>query len=363
MKFFHLEREFFRYKPEYLAAIEKVLDSGLYLEGKLQEEFEQKFAQYTGAKYAVALGSGADALTMALLANGIGNGDEVITTNFAPAAHLYPILRAGARPVFVDIDPKTGMMDYSQLEQAITPFTRAIIPFHFHGYCDDMDQITAFARKHNLTVIENAWQAVGTFFNGKHVGTFGKMGVFSFYPTTTLGGFGDSGAIITDDRDVYDLLVKMRHSEHFDQNIARKTFISRMNEIQAAFLIIKMKYLRDMVFRRQRIAHLIKESLPELNFIQPRPGCEPNYYVLTFLHPDREKMIDYLDKMGLHLNVYYPYVLNKLDKSNPLYYKHYPVSEMFSKQIVSLPPCAELSKYEVEKMINIIKSFYDGQEQ
>ncbi len=360
MKFFHLEREFFRYKPEYLAAIEKVLDSGLYLEGKLLDEFEETFAKYIGARYVVALGSGADALTMALMVCNIGHGDEVITTNFAPAAHLFAIRRSGATPVFVDIDPRTGMMDYRQLEEVITPFTRAIIPFHLHGYCEDMEEINYFARQHDLIVIENAWQAVGTYFNGKHVGTFGKLGVFSFYPTTTLGGFGDSGAIVTDDEYLYQLLKKMRHSEHFDPNIARKTFISRMSEIQASFLLVKMKYLRDMVYRRQKIAYKIMERLPELDFIEPRPGCEPNYYVLTFLSDQREKMRKYLDENGLHLNIYYPYVLNKLDKSNPLYYKDYPVSEKFTEKIVSLPPCAELSNFEVDKIINIVKSFYEN---
>ncbi len=362
MKFFHLEREFFRYKPEYLAAIEKVLDSGLYLEGKLLDQFEQVFAHYTGAKYVVALGSGADALTMALMACDIGPGDEVVTTNFAPAAHLYAITRSGARPIFVDIDPHTGMMDYSLLERSITPFTRAIVPFHFHGYCEDMKQINDFARAHGLIVIENAWQAIGTFFNGRHVGTFGRMGVFSFYPTTTLGGFGDSGAIATDDKDLHELLKKMRHSEHFDTQIARKTFISRMSEIQASFLLVKMRYLRDLVYRRQKIAHKITERLPEVNFLVPRQGCEPNYYVLSFLSDRREQMIKYLDEHGLHLNVYYPYVLNKLDKSNPLYYKQYPVSQDFSRRIISLPPCAELSSFEVDKLIDMVKSFYDEQQ-
>ncbi len=361
MKFFHLEREFFRYKPEYLAAIEKVLDSGSYIEGHLLDEFEEKFAQFIGSKYAVALGSGADALTMSLKACNIGIGDEVITTNFAPAALLVSIVNSGARPIFVDIDPQTGMMDYSLLDQAITPFTRAIVPFHFNGFCEDMDKINEFAQQHNLLVIENAWQAVGTYFKGKHAGTFGKVGVFSFYPTTTLGGFGDSGAIVTDDKDLYELLKKMRHSEHFDINIERKTFISRMNEIQAAFLLVKLRYLEDSVYRRQTIAQNIMQRLPDVNFLSPRIGCEPNYFLLSFITEQREKLLKFLAENDVHLNVYYPYVLNKLDKSNPLYYKQYPASEKLSKQIIALPPSVDMTKLEVDKIVSLIQKFYNEQ--
>jgi len=359
MKFFHLERDYFRHKSEYLAALEKVLDSGSYLEGEQLQKFEQKFADYIGAKYVIALGSGSDALTMALMVANIGQGDEVITTNYAPAVHLYAIIRSGAKPIFIDVDPHTAMMDIKKIETAITPYTRAIIPFHFHGYCDDIEKILDIANKHRLIVIENAWQAVGTYFNNKHVGTFGKLGVFSFYPTTTLGAFGDCGAIATNDKAIYETLTKIRHSEHFHVNLARKTFVSRMTEIQAAILNIKMKYLKDLVYRRQRIANKIIEQLPYIDYIKPRKGCIPNYYILSFTVKEREKMRDNLRKQGLNLNVYYSYVLNKLDKTNILFYKDYPVSQQFAKTILSLPPCGELSNFEVEKLINIIKSFYE----
>ncbi len=359
MKFFHLEREFYRYKSEYLAAIEKVLNSGIYLEGDLLRKLEEVFARFVGASYVVGVASGVDALALALKVLDIGPGDEVITTNFAPAAHLMAILEAGARPVFVDVDAKTGLMRHDLLEEALTPYTRAVIPFHIFGYCENMDEINAFADKHGLFVIENAWQAISTYYKDKHVGTLGTIGVFSFYPTTTIGGFGDAGILVTQDSKIYEKLLKIRHADHFDVNLARKTMVSRMSEIQAAFLLVKMKYAKDQEYRRFKMAKKIMSELPFVDFIKPAKYCKPNYHLLTFITESRDEMKHFLEKNKLPVHIYYPYVLNKLDKTNPLYYKTFPGSDRISKMVLSLPACSELSAVEVNKLISIIKDFYE----
>ncbi len=296
IQFNDLKLQYEKIKDEINAVIDRVLGSGWYILGEEVEKFEGEFAQYCGAKYAVGVGSGTEALHLALVALGIGAGDEVITVPNTAVATCSAISFARATPVFVDIDSKTYLMNPELLEQAITPRTKAIIPVHLYGQLCDMEQIMKVARLHKIPVIEDASQAHGAVYwntrentndkrqksgentGGKRAGTFGVMGCFSLYPTKNLGAFGDAGIIVTADEELYK---KLRLLRNYGQTTRYyhiiEGFNSRLDELQAACLRVKLRYLEQWNERRREIAGMYKSLIKNPVVTLPCEAPESTY--------------------------------------------------------------------------------------
>ncbi|NTU73618.1 DegT/DnrJ/EryC1/StrS family aminotransferase, partial [Candidatus Roizmanbacteria bacterium] len=260
------KREYKALKTEINAAIKRVLQSGWYILGPEGEAFEKEMAAYLGVKYCVAVGNGTDAITLALIAQGVGEGDEVITTNLTAFPTITGITRSGAQAVTADIDPHTGLINPAEIEKLITKKTKAIVPVHLYGQMCDIKPIMAIARKYNLIVVEDCAQAIGARQGAKTAGTIGTAGCLSFYPTKNLGAFGDGGAVITNSKQVYQKLLMLRNYGqrvryyHDEQGIN-----SRLDELQAAILRVKLKHLPNMIERRREIARFYDTHLKNID--------------------------------------------------------------------------------------------------
>jgi len=271
--FIDLNREYQSIEDEILTAIQRVFERGEFILGEELSLFEKEFSHYCGVKYGVGVGSGTDAIYLSLKASGIRDGDEVITVSHSFIATALAISFTEAKPVFVDIDPETYTLDPNCLESVLKKRrkrVRAILPVHIYGYPADMDSIMEIAKKYDLIVIEDACQAHGAEYKGRKVGSFGLMGCFSFYPTKNLGGYGDGGMIVTEDRKIYDKLLLLRnYGERKKYNHVVKGLNSRLDEIQAAMLRVKLKYLDAWNKNRREKAHLYVEKLKESEVICP----------------------------------------------------------------------------------------------
>ena len=231
-------------KDQLYPVLQDVIESGWYILGNRLKQFEKKFANYNGNIFCVGVASGTDAITLSLMALGIGYGDEVITTDITAYPTITAIENAGAVPVPVDIDPFTGIFDVLQIENAISPKTRAIVAVHLYGQCCDMEMLTALCRKHTLFLVEDCAQAAGSSFQGKKSGTYGQCGAFSFYPTKNLGAIGDGGAVVTDDECIYKRLVELRNYGQKNRYVHDSHGVnSRLDELQATVLDVKLEYL------------------------------------------------------------------------------------------------------------------------
>ncbi|MDA8083342.1 MAG: DegT/DnrJ/EryC1/StrS family aminotransferase [Nitrospiraceae bacterium] len=353
-----LKRQFNDIKDEICAVITEVLESSQYILGPKVVELEKQIAAYHGVRDAVGVASGTDALHLAVEALGIGEGDEVITTPFTFFATAEAIMYTGATPVFVDIEPDTMNIDPIEIEKKITERTRAIMPVHIFGHPADMDRIGSLAKKYDLKVIEDCAQSFGAEFNGKKTGSFGDAGCFSFYPSKNLGAYGDGGMILLDDSAVTADIRKLRN--HGSRGMYRHEcvgFNSRLDEIQAAILLVKFRRIDAYNDLRRQKAALYNELLTgDIELPVERPGCRHVYHQYTIRTDNREKVQKVLQENGASSVVYYPVPVHLQEAVSILGYKKgdLPVAEAAAEKVLSLPVYPELEESSIREIAEII---------
>lgn len=346
--------------------IQRVLAGGQYILGQEVEKFERAFAHFVGTKYAVGVASGTDALLISLMALGVKAGDEIITTPFTFISTATVIIRLGARPVFVDIDLDTCNLDPDLIEQKITRRTRGIIPVHLYGTPCRMDKIRQIAKKHGLFILEDCAQACGATFHGKRVGTFSEFGAFSFYPTKTLGAFGDAGAISTNDRKLYEQAKSLRHHGESTRNHSYHHKLvginSRLDEIQAAILSTKLKHLTYWNRARRKAAEryhrLIQKFRLQVSIVSSNPPYGKSvFHQYVIRTRKRDQLRHSLLKGGIWVGVYYPVPLHLQPCFRFLGYQRgdFPQCESASAEVLSLPLYPQIDPADQNRVITEIK--------
>jgi dTDP-4-amino-4,6-dideoxygalactose transaminase len=354
-------------KDQVEAALSGVIGQGDFILGRAVTEFEQAFADYCQAGYAVGVDSGYSALKLALLAYNVGPGDEVITAANTFIATALAISNCGAKPVFVDIDPDTYNIDPEQIEAAITPRTRAIIPVHLYGQPADMDPIVGIARRHNLLLIEDAAQAVGARYKGRRIGSIGHAAGFSFYPSKNLGAFGDAGAVVTNDSAVADKVRLLRNvGQRVKYHHEVKGFNHRMDSIQAAVLRVKLPHLDGWNAARQQAAATYARFLAGLPVVTPAAPDEVEhiYHLYVVRLENRQELQDCLYDAGVATGLHYPLPIHLQPAYQELGYKRgdFPVTEAYAETILSLPMFPEITDKSVAYIANLIRTFFDMQD-
>jgi dTDP-4-amino-4,6-dideoxygalactose transaminase len=353
-------------REEVMAAVERVFDTQQFIMGAGVADFESAAAKYCQVKHAIGCASGSDALLMALMALGIGEGDEVITTSYTFFATASAITRVGARPVFVDIAYDDFNLDVDLIERAITPRTKAIMPVHLYGQCARMDVILDITRKHNLHVIEDAAQAIGSDFKGQRAGTMGAVGCFSFFPSKNLGGAGDGGMMTTNDDELAARLSILRvHGMEPKYYHSIVGICSRLDALQAAVLGVKLKYLDQWTAARQsnaaRYGQLFKEAgLTEI--ITPKVHSDGRhiFHQYTIRCPRRDELKAHLQAAGIGVEIYYPLPLHQQECFAFLGYKSgdLPTTEQAARECLSLPIYPELAAEQQQYVVEKIAEFY-----
>ena len=356
----NLKAQYTSIKDEVDEAIHRVLQQGQFILGPEIEAFETEMAIYCGTKFAVGVASGTDALHLALLACGVKSGDEVITTPFTFIATTEAIVNCGAIPIFVDIEPRTLNIDSTKIEAKITPKTKAIIPVHLYGLPAAMEEIIAIGKKHNIKVIEDCAQALGTNYKGQKVGTLGNAGCLSFFPAKTLGAYGDGGMVITDDSTIAERVRMLRvHGAKSSYYHVISGFNSRLDSIQATILRIKLKYLDTWIKLRQSNATLYSQLLKQIDGIEIpyTKGYALNYYTIRL--KGRDELRKHLKSKGIQTMVYYPLSLHLQEVYSYLGYKlgDFPESERAQEQVLSLPMYPELQHKQIRQIVNEIGDF------
>ncbi|MBI1171362.1 aminotransferase class V-fold PLP-dependent enzyme [bacterium] len=356
--FLDLQSQYRSIAPELQNAVLATLRSGSYILGEPVECFEENFASYCGTKYAIGVNTGTSALHLALLAAGIGPGDEVITVPMTFVATVAAILYTGATPVFVDIDPVTWNMDPRQIGAAITRRTRAILPVHLHGRLADMEAIRAIARLHDLVVIEDAAQAHGAERDGRRAGAFGDIGCFSFYPGKNLGACGEAGAVVTSNEAH---AAKIRCLRDWGQqgkyNHVMEGFNFRMDAIQGAILDVKLRHLEDWTKTRRAVANAYHAGLsPRIARAAGPFGPDHACHVYAIRVADRDGLRRRLEEVGVATNVHYPKPVHLQPAYARLGYKKgdFPVSEALAQTSLSLPIHPDLSARDVQQVIDAV---------
>jgi dTDP-4-amino-4,6-dideoxygalactose transaminase len=346
--FLDLKAQYESIKPEINGAIQQVLDSCAFAGGPFVEKFEKEWAAYCGVKHAVGVGNGTDALWLALLALGVGRGDEVITVASTFIATAEAISLTGATPVFVDIEDRHYTMDPQLLEGAITPRTKAVIPVHLFGQTSDMDPIIAITRRHGIPVIEDACQAHGATYKGKKAGSIGEAAAFSFYPGKNLGAYGEAGAVTTN-RD--DLAATMRMFRDHGQSKKYYHDIvgwnARMDGIQGALLSVKLKYLDGWnEKRRQWAAVYLAELGREKGIVTPsaRADCRHIYHVYAVRVKERDRVLAVLQAEGIGCGIHYPVPVHEQKAYGAKKMGSLPVAEKCAREFLSLPMYAEMGE-------------------
>jgi len=350
-------RDFEAHRDEYLAAFERVMRSGRLILGPETEAFEREFAAYVGTDYAVGMNSGTDALSLALLALGIGLGDEVIVPALTAPATATAIRSVGAFPRFVDVLPDTLTLDPRGLARAVSNRTRCIMPVHLFGCPVPMDEIVAFAERRGLEIVEDCGQGHGTLFGRRHVGTFGRIGCFSFYPTKNLGAFGDGGICVTDDPQLEAALRRLRcYGFDAERNVRVDGRNSRLDEVQAAMLRARLPRLDAGNARRREIAAIYRDRLQAADAELPHdvPGHAYHQFVLRV--PDRAALVEGLKRHGIGYGVHYPTPLHLMSAYLFMGYMtgDFPIAEEVSEQVVSLPLFPELTDAEAEHVCEVV---------
>lgn len=342
-------------------AIQNIMEHTDFILGQDVAKFEEEFAAYCGAKYAVGVSSGVAALELSLRAFGIGASDEVLIPAHTFIATAAAVTFVGAKPVFVDVDPITLTVDVTRLEEAITPRTKAIIPVHLYGLPADMDPILAIAKKYNLVVIEDACQGHGAAYRGLRTGNLGDAAAFSFYPTKNLGACGDAGMITTNDGRVADVARAMRNCGQRVKNVHELSpFNHRMDSIQAAILRVKLPHLNQWLEARRRLAELYKQFLSDAPVITPvePEGYRHIYHLYVIRIQDRDGLQAQLKERGIGTAIHYPIPVHQ----QPFYMQNgqtqgpYPVTEKICSEILSLPMYPELTEEQVEIVASEIKA-------
>jgi dTDP-4-amino-4,6-dideoxygalactose transaminase len=345
------------HKQEIDDAVNRVLESGSYILGNEVRAFEEEFAAYLGVNHSVGVGNGTEALHLALVACGIGHGDEVATVSHTAVATVAAIELAGARPVFVDIDPLTYNMEPEFLKKAITSKTKAVIPVHLYGHPAPMEEILAIAREYSLCVIEDCAQAHGANYRGKRVGSLGDMACFSFYPTKNLGALGDGGAVVTGNPDLAEKARLLREYGWAERYVSHTPgWNSRLDEVQAAILRVKLRYLDEDNGARTRTADLYVKGLAQTGLALPevRRSADHVYHLFVVGAADRDRLLAYLHTKNIGAAIHYPVPVHL----QPAYEKiavSLPNTEIAAREVLSLPIYPELAENQVQFVIDSIK--------
>ncbi len=351
-----LRKQYAALKEEIDAAMQQVATDARYILGPNVREFEREMADYCGSRYAIGVGSGTDALTLALRGLNVGAGDEVITTPFTFIGTTEAICVVGAKPVFVDIDPHTYNIDVQQIEQAVTPRTKAILPVHLYGQPCEMDRIVEIAEWHGLDIVEDCAQAIGATHRGQQVGTFGKAGCFSFFPSKNLGCFGDGGMVVTDDPQVYERVEMLRrHGGKVKYHHTEIGLNSRLDELQAAILRVKLPHLDSWSAARRRCAYQYNQLLRGMSSVESPaeiPSVEAVYHQYTVQVENRDAVSSLLTQAGIGNAVYYPVSLHLQEVHRNLNYRlgSFPHAEHASNRCLSLPMFPELEAAQQERV-------------
>jgi dTDP-4-amino-4,6-dideoxygalactose transaminase len=369
-----LKAQYLTIKEEIRSAIDEVLESQIFILGPKVEELEKSVAAYSQTKYGIGVSSGTDALLISLMAIDIQPGDEIITTPFTFFATAGVVARLKARPVFVDIDPVTFNIDPANIEKAITKKTKAIIPIHLFGQCADMDPIMAVAKTHGLSVIEDAAQSIGAEYKGRRAGSIGHLGIFSFFPSKNLGGFGDGGMVVTNDEKLFDKIKILRvHGSRpkYHHKIVGGNF--RLDSLQAAILSVKLKYLDDWSHGRQKNADEYDQKFKTSGLIEkgltvpPRAiyknGGDKNYHIYnqyTIRTKKRDELQAHLKNNAIGSEIYYPLPLHLQECFKELRYRRgdLPVSEEAAGSVLSIPIYPELTVEQRDYIFATIVGFH-----
>jgi dTDP-4-amino-4,6-dideoxygalactose transaminase len=355
-----LKAQYHRIKPEIDAAVTRVLESSQFVLGAEVAEFEREFAQYSGASECVALNSGTSALHLALLAVGVGPGDEVITVPFTFVASVAAVLYAGARPILIDIDRRSFTIDPSAIQAAITPRTKAILPVHLYGQPADLDPIIEIARRHGLAVIEDAAQAHGAKYKGRPVGSIGDISCFSFYPTKNLGAYGEGGAITTNNSEYAKKIRMLRDwGQDGKYHHVLRGYNYRMEGLQGAILRVKLRHLEKWTEARRAIAAQYDRLLADSGVELPAEMAEARhvYHVYTLRTEDRDGLQASLRADGIQTAVHYGLPAHLQPAYADLGYGvgSLPESEAAARQVLSLPIYPELSETAIAKVVSAVK--------
>ncbi len=347
---------------EIFTAIKAVIDSGSFAGGPFVETFEQQFAKFCKCEHAVGVGSGTEALWMALLALGVGDGDEVITVPNTFIATAEAISFCGAKPVFVDIDEHSYTINPELIEAAITPRTKAIIPVHIFGQMADMDSIMAIAKKHGLFVVEDACQAHGAEYKQRHAGSIGDAGCFSFYPGKNLGAFGEAGAVTTDNLELAQKICALRdHGQLKKNDHCVVGWNGRMDGIQGAVLSVKLKHLNGWnQIRQQNALQYNALLLDAKNIKTPRSSAynQHAYHIYSVRVPDRSRFMASMEKGGVSCGIHYPFPVHLQKAYAPLgkFQGSFPIAEKCANEFVSLPMCPMLNTEQIEYVSHQIRA-------
>lgn len=363
------------YKAGIDAAVRRVLESGAYILGPEVAAFEQEFSSYLGVKFGVGVASGTDALEIALRALDIGRGDLAFTVSHTAVATVAAIERAGATPVLVDIDPLSFTMDPGHLEATITGVLngkipvpgrpKAVIPVHLYGHPADMAAIQAIAQKYHLYLVEDCAQAHGAEIGGRKVGTFGHLAAFSFYPTKNLGAFGDGGLVVTDDEALKSKLIALRQYGWQTRYIsARPGINSRLDELQAAILRVKLPYLEQENSRRQEIADIYTKAIktPDLKSPARKDNVRHAYHLYVILVQPRQEFIEHLRQGAIGWGIHYPAPVHRqpaYQDSVPLGINGLPVTERISPNLLSLPLYPQMADDQVERVVAALRQWHN----
>jgi dTDP-4-amino-4,6-dideoxygalactose transaminase len=368
IKLLDLTRQYEIIKDEVVPVVMDIIESQSFVNGPVVDNFENAFAEFCGTKYAVGCSSGTDALLMSLIAMNIGCGDEVITVPFTFFATVEGIIRLGGTPVFVDIDEKTFNIDTTQIENAITEKTKAIIPVHLFGQCANMDEINRIAKKYNLKVIEDCAQAVGAEWNKQRAGSMGDAGCFSFFPAKNLGAFGDGGMVTTNDEELYHKMIRTRqhgidmknpyHYDHIGGNF-------RLDALQAGVLHVKLRYIESWARQRNNNAQIYNSCFQNKNnifiddLVVPHilPECYHVFNQYVIRSRKRDTLKRKLDIANIGCNIYYPYPIHTQECISAFGYKKgdFPITEKTCKEVLALPIYPELMNDEIHRVVDVIQ--------
>ena len=360
--YLNLAAQYHSIKPEIDSAIAGVLESSQFILGSEVAAFEKEFAEYCGASHAFGVNSGTSALHLAFLAAGIGPGDEVITSPFTFVASVAAIQYAGAKPVYVDIDPVTFNLDATQLERAITSRTKAILPVHLYGQPADLDPILSLARKYRLVVIEDAAQAHGAEYKGTRVGSVGDIGCFSFYPGKNLGAYGEGGIVVTSNPEYANTIRMLRdwgQSRRYYHDLPG--FNYRMDGIQGAILRVKLRYLEQWTEARRAVAAIYSKLLAAADLMLPveMPYARHVYHIYAIRSAVRDDLAAELKDKGIQTGIHYPIPVH-LQKAyaDPAYGKgSFPNAEHVAAEVLSLPIYPELTSSQVEFVCESVRNY------
>jgi dTDP-4-amino-4,6-dideoxygalactose transaminase len=351
--FLDLRTQYAALREEILVALDRLCSQASFTLGAEVEAFEREFAEFSGLPFAVAVNSGTSALHLALLAAGVGPGDEVITTSNTFIATVEAIRYTGARPVFADIDPRTANLDPKQAEGTITPRTRAILPVHLYGRPAAMDAFEELARRHGIALIEDACQAHGARYHGRPVGAFSLASAFSFYPTKNLGAYGEGGALLTADEAVAEMVRSLRNHGQSSRYVHERIgYNYRMEAFQAGVLRVKIRWLERWNEYRRRIGALYRERLSEARLDMPvdEPETYPVYHAFAVYVDERDKVREKLAEKGIDTALYYPEPLHFQRACSELGYGpgSLPATERACQRVLCLPISPELTTEQAE---------------